>query len=289
MHNEFSMTFPGVALDDFNRVDDISNHGPPKAYCEDGFEKKHGQVRDEIFNQNQKARSGDLALQFAKSAMLNHVMSGRFILANNGRWTQASESVQHMFGRKGSKVAKFLGDQADSKPRQAGTISKLERRKGKRPVVNPLDELDTLQLGLDGNYNVVKGTAVTAKNGELINNGQWLKYTTENEECYGEFIEGIILENTAGGINKIKIIKGTVREEKVLGCITIERGEESIYVDATSVVSSVQVFHDCLTGNCRTIEEDKVKKVEQETIETKIKRIKHSNYNCFIINNFNLC
>ena len=34
----------------FIQVDDIKRHGPPKGFTEDGFEKNHASVRNELFN-----------------------------------------------------------------------------------------------------------------------------------------------------------------------------------------------------------------------------------------------
>lgn len=65
------------------KVDDIRRHGPPKGYTEDGFEKKHASIRNDIFHQNQKHRSRDTAISFSHMTLLNHVISGGYFPVNN--------------------------------------------------------------------------------------------------------------------------------------------------------------------------------------------------------------
>lgn len=69
----------------FIQVDDIKRHGPPKGFTEDGFEKNHASVRNELFNQNQKNRSRDTANSFAYVTLLNHIISGGYF-PNNDEW-----------------------------------------------------------------------------------------------------------------------------------------------------------------------------------------------------------
>lgn len=64
-------------------VDDIRRHGPPKGYTEDGFEKKHASIRNDIFYQNQKQSSRDTAISFSHMTLLNHVISGGYFPVNN--------------------------------------------------------------------------------------------------------------------------------------------------------------------------------------------------------------
>ena len=48
--------------------DEIQRHGPPLAFSEDVFEKRHGVIRAKLLHQeNQLARSRDTALIFGKS------------------------------------------------------------------------------------------------------------------------------------------------------------------------------------------------------------------------------
>ena len=60
------------------QIEDIERHGPPKYYVEDAFEKNHGIIRNYLFLQNQKARSRDIAIKFAKHMLCQHVTSGGF-------------------------------------------------------------------------------------------------------------------------------------------------------------------------------------------------------------------
>ncbi|XP_062568515.1 uncharacterized protein LOC134230699 [Saccostrea cucullata] len=64
-------------------VDDIKRHGPPKGFTEDGFEKNHASIRNDIFHQNQKQRSRDTAISFSHMTLLNHIISGGYFPQNN--------------------------------------------------------------------------------------------------------------------------------------------------------------------------------------------------------------
>ena len=63
----------------FFQLEDIIRHGPPRAYEEDQFEKNHGTIREFIFKQNQKARSRDSAVKFARNYLCTHAISGGFV------------------------------------------------------------------------------------------------------------------------------------------------------------------------------------------------------------------
>lgn len=60
------------------QMDDIKRHGPPTSYDEDSFEKNHGRIRDQIFIQNQKARSRDTAERYAQHILCSHIVTGGF-------------------------------------------------------------------------------------------------------------------------------------------------------------------------------------------------------------------
>lgn len=55
------------------------------AYKEDAFEKMHGRIRDQLFNQNSHARSRDTAIAFAEMEVLNHILTGGFF-PNGEEW-----------------------------------------------------------------------------------------------------------------------------------------------------------------------------------------------------------
>lgn len=59
-------------------MDDIYRHGPMDCYKEDAFEKLHGRIRDQLFNQNLHARSRDTAYAFAEMEVLQHVLTGGY-------------------------------------------------------------------------------------------------------------------------------------------------------------------------------------------------------------------
>ena len=66
--------------------DEIQRHGPPLAFSEDVFEKRHGVIRAKLFHQeNQLARSRDTALIFGKSYIFLHIIMGGFF-QTNGIW-----------------------------------------------------------------------------------------------------------------------------------------------------------------------------------------------------------
>ena len=66
-------------------MDDIKRHGPPYSFQEDAFEKNHGIIRNQIFLQNQKARSRDTSIQFARHYIAAHVVTGGLFEVNQ-KW-----------------------------------------------------------------------------------------------------------------------------------------------------------------------------------------------------------
>ncbi|XP_078339321.1 uncharacterized protein LOC111107741 [Crassostrea virginica] len=75
-------------------IDDIERHGAPTAYDEDSFEKNHGRIRDQIFLQNQKARSKDTASKYAQHMLCHHLVTGGYF-KHGERWIQASATPVH--------------------------------------------------------------------------------------------------------------------------------------------------------------------------------------------------
>lgn len=67
------------------QADDINQHGPPCAYFEDGFEKAHGGIRDQIFMQNRHATSRDTAKAFAEMEIFQHLTTGGYF-SKDGEW-----------------------------------------------------------------------------------------------------------------------------------------------------------------------------------------------------------
>ena len=65
------------------QVDDIRNHGPPKGYLEDAFEKMHGRIRSQLFIQNQHAISRDSAIAFVELEILQHIVTGGYFKEEN--------------------------------------------------------------------------------------------------------------------------------------------------------------------------------------------------------------
>ncbi|XP_064643579.1 uncharacterized protein LOC135497677 [Lineus longissimus] len=75
------------------QIDDIRNHGPPKAYRKDQFEKLHCNIRKILFNQNQLARSRDTVRQIADCQILQHILDGGYF-KNGGEWVSCGSNVR---------------------------------------------------------------------------------------------------------------------------------------------------------------------------------------------------
>ena len=61
----------------------MKRHGHPLYYAEDVFEKNHGAIRTSLHHQNGHAKSRDTVLQFVKSELSKHLITGGFIRLNN--------------------------------------------------------------------------------------------------------------------------------------------------------------------------------------------------------------
>lgn len=72
--------------------DDIIRHGHPLHFTEDVFEKNHKSIKESIRHQNGHQSSRDTVIQFAKSELTKHVVSGGFLHLND-TWKQASSFI----------------------------------------------------------------------------------------------------------------------------------------------------------------------------------------------------
>lgn len=57
-------------------VEYIRGEGPPNFSSKDAIEKNHGVIKDQIFLQNQKARSRNTCLKFVKQSICQHILAG---------------------------------------------------------------------------------------------------------------------------------------------------------------------------------------------------------------------
>lgn len=58
------------------QIDGNKPHGPFTSYDEKSFKKNHGRIRDQIFMQNQKARSRTTAERYAQHIFCSHFVTG---------------------------------------------------------------------------------------------------------------------------------------------------------------------------------------------------------------------
>ncbi|XP_063425521.1 uncharacterized protein LOC134709284 [Mytilus trossulus] len=261
-------------------VDDIERHGPPSGFLEDGFEKKHGNIRNLIFQQNQKARSRDTAFKFAQNFLCFHVLTGGYF-ERSRIWTQASSKVLKC-GEKGS-ILKFLGI-APEKSKIPGRVSLLKRDGNGHPIVERETQDALLRITLqmesiveNDNYTIERGTGVCAQNGDLIHAGDWVKYRNINSNiCYGNFKEALKICPKRGSVKLIAVVlKCTITGDKVLQCPVLNLSNLKEYVPTLQILSKSPVIHNCQEARCKVIEGLNTEKIEQENIVRRSVTFKH--------------
>ncbi|VDI67471.1 Hypothetical predicted protein [Mytilus galloprovincialis] len=261
-------------------VDDIERHGPPSGFLEDGFEKKHGNIRNLIFQQNQKARSRDTAFKFAQNFLCFHVITGGYF-ERSRIWTQASSKVLKC-GEKGS-ILKFLGI-APEKSKIPGRVSLLKRDGNGHPIVERETQDALLRITLqmesiveNDNYTIERGTGVCAQNGDLIHAGDWVKYRNINSNiCYGNFKEALKICPKRGSVKLIAVVlKCTITGDKVLQCPVLNLSNLKEYVPTLQILSKSPVIHNCHEARCKVIEGLNTEKIEQENIVRRTVTFKH--------------
>lgn len=271
-------------------VDDIRKHGPPKFYIEDAFEKNHGTIRDQIFLQNQKARSRDTCIKFTKHTICQHILSGGYFKESE-EWKNASEHALQFGGM--AEIQKFMGESVTSdKKMPNGTVRKLCRQSNRHTMTEKMTD-EMLSLLTSDNHSpddkIQRGSAITA-GGEMVNAGDWVEYGTpgENESC-GVFKEGVIVLPTRGPTKMMAIIQKATECStscNSLGCPKLHLGNEVVAIHTSKVIKRLNVMHDCLGAKCSIRDTRVTERVEQEEVLTKKVHLHHNYDHAYFFKNF---
>lgn len=271
-------------------VDDIRKHGPPKFYIEDAFEKNHGTIRDQIFLQNQKARSRDTCIKFTKHTICQHILSGGYFKESE-EWKNASEHALQFGGM--AEIQKFMGESVTSdKKMPNGTVRKLCRQSNRHTMTEKMTD-EMLSLLTSDNHSpddkIQRGSAITA-GGEMVNAGDWVEYGTpgENESC-GVFKEGVIVLPTRGPTKMMAIIQKATECStscNSLGCPKLHLGNEVVAIHTSKVIKILNVMHDCLGAKCSIRDTRVTERVEQEEVLTKKVHLHHNYDHAYFFKNF---
>ncbi|XP_065930111.1 uncharacterized protein [Magallana gigas] len=280
-------------------VDDILDHGPMDAYKEDAFEKMHGRIRDQLFNQNSHARSRDTAIAFAEMEVLNHILTGGFF-PNGEEWLQASDLVQKTSNSQ--EVGGFLGmpSSEDTSSSSMKLRKAINRERGSL-VWETVDD-DTIQMlsstcisrNIPVNFTGAKRSkfrSVRTKADQLANKGTpVLIYVDDNTEEVGIFQEGWLISTREGArielaqIQKVKLQNSARIAESQLERVAIS--EEFLLVPVSDVLSILSLVHDCLSEGCRVKDGYLNVCVEQEMKEVRKKFWKHKRNAVYLLNKF---
>ncbi|CAG2228654.1 unnamed protein product [Mytilus edulis] len=161
-----------ITKEDDLPVEDIESHGPLLAYTEDGFEKTHGRIRGQIFQQNQHARSRDTAHSFMEMEVLNHIISGGYFLNKEEEWVQASSDVRKLSTTK--EIKSFLGQKTDGAELLTANLIKAERSPNRKVVKRDItDEIKNAALLYTTETGLIMTSyhGIKCQNGEVINQG----------------------------------------------------------------------------------------------------------------------
>ncbi|XP_064643582.1 uncharacterized protein LOC135497680 [Lineus longissimus] len=250
------------------KIDDIRNHGPPKAYRKDQFEKLHCNIRKILFNQNQLARSRDTVRQIADCQILQHILDGGYF-KNGGEWVSCGSNVRAI--GESSMVKKFLGYPQEQQMNNVPMLRKLKK----------------VNNGAIGEENVLEASACRAMSGEIANVGNAVLYENEHGmECFGIFMGGkkICLHQ------EITIQKLMPMRQKRLGCeLVAKSAADSICTRPSKLIRKISVLHECQGGHCVVMEKKVSRKVEQKSANVLQKLLKHNeDHNVWIVNKFRL-
>ncbi|XP_078341811.1 uncharacterized protein LOC111114859 isoform X2 [Crassostrea virginica] len=267
-------------------IDDIERHGPPTAYDEDSFEKNHGRIRDQIFLQNQKARSRDTASKYAQHMLCHHVVTGGYF-KHGESWKQASATTVH--AGCDPVVESFLGWK-DEPSRDPGTILRFNRNQHGRKETYPFNE-ETFGHQIEKEYEdqtFYRGKSMVALSKEVVNSGDWVEYTKCNDErSYGVFSEGIEFSMSSHAC----IIKAEKLQtyDQQLGCSLLQLTTSCEYVKASTVQRQCSIIHDCKGGHCRMRYKVAPRKVEQQKLSKKQLVFVHNDeHKIYMLNHFKL-
>ncbi|XP_033760463.1 uncharacterized protein LOC117342414 isoform X2 [Pecten maximus] len=275
--------------------DDILRHGPPSSYIEDAFEKMHGFIRQQIFNQNQHARSRYTASAFAEQEVLKHVISGGYFLQQE-EWTQASENVQKL--AKIPTIQKYLGSSGsnNTERKELGVCCKADRTAKKKIVwkevtaeTNHVVELATQLFKRCNSEPTSLATfqAVRCQNGDVVKTSNPVLYMDTNEESIGIFVGGYEAKGCPGAhVAKIQLVQEILGDDQDISAKYSSR-PRFIYLSSKLVLQSICLVHDCLGGGCHLREGNVTLKKEQQDV-TVAKTYWHHNLNhtIFFLNKF---
>ncbi|XP_061186753.1 uncharacterized protein LOC133194862 isoform X1 [Saccostrea echinata] len=269
-------------------IDDIHRHGPLPSYDEEAFEKNHGRIRDQIFLQNQKARSRDTAAKYAQHILCSHVITGGYFKEND-TWTQAAECILKAASE--PSVKSFLGLKEDSK-KTVGELSKFERQSNghirKYSVMND-DPMISCQIGLDNTATYHKSQSVTTQSLDLINSGDWVRYKNSNgDTCHGIFTGGFEF-STKQTLVRVQKAQELDHTDPFLDCPLHELTLNYDYVPSVLLECPCSFFHDCYRGNCRMTYIITSARVEQQNLSKRKLSIKHNEeHRIYLFNKFHL-
>lgn len=270
-------------------MDDIKRHGPPTSYDEDSFEKNHGRIRDQIFIQNQKARSRDIAERYAQHILCSHIVTGGFF-KDNEIWTQASDNICQAGCN--PAVMSFLGIKHGSQ-KTPGEISKLERHPNGHVKKNPVtdDSLLMMSVGLSENTctSFSKGQCVTSQSLDLINSGDWVEYTNSSgESCYDVF-KGAVEIHGVFTFARVQKSQDLREEDSSLGCALHLLTTAYEYIPAKNIKTPCPFIHDCFKGKCRVSFSLTKQRVEQQNVSKRKLIILHNvHHKIYMLNKFHL-
>ncbi|XP_062587706.1 uncharacterized protein LOC134249366, partial [Saccostrea cucullata] len=239
-------------------VDDIKRHGPPKGFTEDGFEKNHASIRNDIFHQNQKQRSRDTAISFSHMTLLNHIISGGYFPQNND-WVCSGHGAKDLGLQR--EVLQYMGR---SLPEEEGAVvvRKLNRKPNGKALPTLLEESTLLQLCTDLDVPYIPpeeaciyiGSAIKTQRNELANVGDALKYySAESESMVGIFKEALVVKKKRSAeiiyAVKIQILEKVGRSQET-GCPLLQLKDRHIYKHPCKIIQLEEVFHNCKDTKC---------------------------------------
>ncbi|XP_034320219.2 uncharacterized protein [Magallana gigas] len=259
--------------------DDIIRHGHPLHFTEDVFEKNHKSIRESIRHQNGHQRSRDTVIQFAKSELTKHVVSGGFLHLND-TWKQASSFVLSYGNDK--KIKSFLGVPDQNENFKAGELRNVTRTSSRKPMGNPnlLEELELLTISVAIDTDIAKDAKLYSCLGCITSEGDYAGI--QSFVLYSETVKDRI-----GVIQKLLRIKTKTAEHEIAflkvcnisftSCNQVVQLTNETHIKKTCHIRHVvHVIHDCKRGGCRVVENHNEKS------------LKHSNHNGYIINRFRI-
>ncbi|XP_078326415.1 uncharacterized protein LOC111111074 isoform X3 [Crassostrea virginica] len=260
--------------------DEIQRHGPPLAFSEDVFEKRHGVIRAKLFHQeNQLARSRDTALIFGKSYIFLHIIMGGFF-QTNGIWTQSAENVQKISQQK--EMNDFLGILPDTedeilksrKPLLQQPLRNLHNKATIQDISSFRPQCLLLQGLIDlgvTSPSVDKGKMITygrckVPDGTIIKEGMSLVYMDRENECsIGLYQKGHLFLIGTNRYSLVLVEKGVIKPSSTyLGCPLVEFTGEIDVVPLHKIKEYVPLVHHCTESYCNIREDQTTCRIEQE-------------------------